>query len=92
MSKTTISARKVESPWHVLRRGEGETLRGFPNYEGKALFCVLEMGPSLGSSSRLELNFRLKVNKGKARTSFFVGSKRLKGAEIRLNCQKNPEF
>jgi hypothetical protein len=26
---------------------------------------------------RLELNFRLEVNKGKARTSFFAGSKRL---------------
>ena len=25
----------------VFRRGEGETLWGFPNYVGKALFCVL---------------------------------------------------
>jgi hypothetical protein len=28
---------------------------------------VLEVGPSLGSSSRLELKFRLEVNKLKAR-------------------------
>jgi len=41
------------------------------------MICGLEMGPSLGSSSRLELNFRLEVNKGKAQTSFFAGSKRL---------------
>ncbi len=33
------------------------------------------MGPSLGSSSRLELNFRLVVNKGKARARSSPNSK-----------------